>query len=91
MNMDIFTFMEAMYQELKAAEKKHPVFPTNIVKATAILSEESGEAVQEANRIDDDKNGSIEKWKTEVLQTAAMCFRILKNFDQITAEVNRAN
>lgn len=87
MNMDIFTFMDAVYQELKSAEKKHPVFPTDIVHATAILSEEAGEAVREANRIADDKCGSIEEWRTEILQTAAVCFRVLKNFDSIAEDI----
>lgn len=86
MNMDIFTFMDAVYQELKAAEQKHPVFPTDIVRATAIMAEEAGEAIREANRIADDGDGSVEEWKTELLQTAAMCFRILKNFDEITKD-----
>ena len=89
MDMDIFTFMDAVYQELKAAEAKHPVFPADIIRATAIMAEEAGEAIREANRIADDGDGSVEEWKTELLQTAAMCFRILKNFDSITKDCSK--
>lgn len=72
-------FFEEIRQELERAKKIHPVFPKNIVTMTAIMAEEAGEAIREANRIADDGNGDLNAWKTELIQTAAMCVRCLEN------------
>ena len=68
-------------QELERAKKKHPFFPLDAVGRCSIMSEEAGEAVQAANDIvyggvDDAKQ--TEHLKKELLQTAAMCVRILE-------------
>lgn len=64
--------------ELKRAKKLHPKFPDTLVKMTAIMAEEAGEAIKEANLIEDEGKGSLENYKAEVTQCAAMCFRILE-------------
>lgn len=65
--------------ELDRAKKLHPDFPESVVRMVAIMAEESGEALREANRIEDDGNGDVEALKTELIQTAAMCVRCLEN------------
>jgi hypothetical protein len=62
--------------ELSRATAKHPVWPTDNVKRAAIVSEEAGELIREANRIDEGV-GSLNVLKNECIQTAAMCFRML--------------
>ena len=66
-------------EELDRAKKLHPNFPTGIVRQVSIMAEEAGEAIREANRIEDDKNGDLNALKTELIQTAAMCVRCLEN------------
>ena len=65
-------------QEVKRAKKIHQAFPDTLVKMTAIMAEEAGEAIKEANLIEDEGKGSIENYKTELIQCAAMCVRILE-------------
>ena len=69
-----------MLDELVRAEKKHPVWPTNPIKQIAILAEEAGEALKEVLDWEEGK-GNPQKVIDEVVQTGAMCFRFLKNFD----------
>lgn len=65
-------------EELTAAEKKHPTWPTDTVHATAILNEEAGELTQAA--IDYHyHNGSLEKVRREAAQVGAMAIRVLIN------------
>lgn len=64
--------------EVKRAKELHPKFPDTLVKRTAIMAEEAGEAIKEANLIEDEGKGSIENYKAELIQTAAMCVRILE-------------
>ena len=66
-------------EELDRAKKKHPDFPRSIVGMVSIMAEEAGEAIREANRIEDDKNGDLKALRTELIQTAAMCARCLEN------------
>lgn len=64
--------------ELIRAEKKHPAWPPNIFEQTTILSEEAGEvakAVLHYKR----EGGSIKDVKKELIQTAAMCMRMLES------------
>ena len=75
--------MNKIYNEIDAeldrAKKKHPDFPRSIVGMVSIMAEEAGEAIREANRIEDDKNGDLNALRTELIQTAAMCVRCLEN------------
>ena len=67
----------AIERELKYAEKKHPDFAKDLVHKTAVLAEEAGEAVRAA-LMHEYEDGSIEDVKLELLQTAAVCIRILR-------------
>lgn len=62
--------------EMNRAISKHPSWPTDNVKRSAIVVEEAGELIREANRIDEGV-GSLDELKNECIQTAAMCFRML--------------
>ncbi|MBF8103806.1 hypothetical protein I1A46_01530 [Serratia liquefaciens] len=64
--------------ELAAAEKKHPSWPTDTVHATAILNEEAGELTQAAIDYHYD-NGSLEQIRREAAQVGAMAIRVLIN------------
>jgi len=67
-----------IFSELRAAEKKHPGWPNDVIHAVAILIEESGEAMKEA--IDVTYIGkSTEDLKKELAQTGAMAIRALLN------------
>lgn len=69
--------VEEIEDELNRAKWKHPVFPRGVVSQTAIMAEEAGEAIRAANNYSYE-SGSIEDWRTELIQTAAMCVRILE-------------
>lgn len=69
---------EEIAEELKRAKIKHPEFPDRIVTMTAIMAEEAGEAIREANLIQFEDKGSMEQYEKELIQTAAMCVRILE-------------
>lgn len=69
-------------QELKHAKEKHPEFPDRIVPMTAIMAEEAGEAIREANLIQFENAGSMEQYEKELKQTAAVCIRILEILEQ---------
>lgn len=72
-------FYSEISAELDRAKKKHPDFPSGIVRQVSIMAEEAGEAIREANRIEDDGNGDLAALRTELIQTAAMCVRCLEN------------
>ena len=62
---------------LESAEQQHPIFPDDLIHKVAIMTEESGEAMRAALNFVY-VNGTKEELVTELLQTAAMCVRILK-------------
>lgn len=71
------TIYEKIENELKRAQKLHPLFPADLIHQVAIVSEESGEAMKAA--LDHYYFGKpIEDVKTELIQTAAVCVRVLK-------------
>lgn len=76
MNMTEIT--SAIIKELDKAEKKHPEWPKDVIHAVAIMQEESGEAIRAAIQYQL-ASGKKEEIKKELIQTAAMCFRCLKN------------
>jgi len=68
-------------EEVTRAEKKHPVWTKDNVKRAAIIAEEAGEVIREANLLDEGK-GSLESLRIEIIQTAATCFRMLNEMSK---------
>jgi hypothetical protein len=64
--------------ELKRAKKIHPNFPEDRFKQLAIMNEESGE-VTKAVLDNHFGGGSLKDIKLELIQTAAMCMRMLES------------
>ncbi len=74
--------LQAVSKELVSAKKKHPVFPADIVHMVAIMQEEAGESTRASLRYVHDEGGTLEELKVELIQTAAMCFRVLENLEE---------
>lgn len=73
--------------ELTRAEHLHPVWPGvgyrgDHVRAVAKLAEETGEAVQAANNLDEGKGG-VGHIRRELVQVGAMVLRCLINLDEV--------
>jgi len=69
---------EPIDAELKRAKKKHPDFPTDIFKQLAIMQEEAGEVTKAVNEYGL-FGADLQDVKDELIQTAAMCMRMLEN------------
>lgn len=65
-------------EELTKAISKHPNFPKNIFEQIAIMQEESGEAVRACLHYKHE-DGNVQDIAEELIQTAAMCVRMLLN------------
>lgn len=76
--MTTIAIIESILAEKHRAEAARPAWLRDIVHAVAIMNEEAGEAVQAANTYVYD-GGDIEDVRKEVIQTAAMCIRVLEN------------
>lgn len=87
---EMATIIIQVMEELRRAEDNHPVWPTCPVKCAAIVAEEAGELIREANLIDEGK-GKYENLKTEAVQTAATALRLLKKFSQRLEETKSTN
>ncbi len=70
--------LEQILEELERAENKHPLWPTDVIHAAAIISEESGELMRAALQWNYE-NGNQDELKEEAIQTAAMCIRFLQH------------
>jgi NTP pyrophosphatase (non-canonical NTP hydrolase) len=73
---DGFKVSSLVFNEIKAAQEKHPGWPTDIVHSVAIMMEEAGEAMQAALDVFY-KDGDREQLKKELAQTGAMAMRCL--------------
>ena len=67
--------------ELLRAETKYPDWPADLIHQVAIMQEESGEAIRAAlNHV---YHGEpLDDVRVELIQTAAMCLRCLKNMGE---------
>ncbi len=68
---------EAIEKELKNAKEKHPEFPDDVFKQLAIMQEEAGEVTKAVLQYRYE-NGSLDDIRKELIQTAAMCVRMLE-------------
>ena len=69
--------------ELEFALQKFPQFPIDPIHAIAVVNEESGEATKDALQwcYEPHKNKDAETLKKELIQTAAMCVRMIHGLD----------
>jgi hypothetical protein len=75
--MKQFEITEAVINELEKAKKKHPNFPNDRIHQVNIMLEEAGEVSKAINEFAWNE-GSINDVAEELIQTAAMCYRILE-------------
>ena len=68
--------------EVEFAETKHPDWPCDILHQIAIVNEEAGEATKAALHFEYE-SGSLEDVEKELIQTAAMCIRMLNNLESV--------
>lgn len=73
-----FDIITTVLKELESARRRYPGWPADIALATAVMVEEAGEALKTANEIRwKQGGGSYGELRTEVIQTMAMCLRLL--------------
>ena len=79
--MDYQEFVREVMAELRRAEAKYPAWPADLIHQVAIMQEESGEAIRAAlNHV---YHGEpLADVRGELVQTAAMCLRCLKNMGE---------
>lgn len=65
-------------RELKRAERLHPQYPSNLYQQLAIMQEEAGEVTKAVLDYHYER-GTLSQIREEVIQTAAMCMRMLEN------------
>ena len=68
-------------RELERAIKLHPDYPTDMFRQVAIMNEEAGEITKAVLHYHYE-NGSLDDIKTELIQTMAMCKRMLNALPQ---------
>jgi len=66
--------------EMNRAIKKHPVWPMSPVERAAIVVEEAGEVIREANHIREGA-GDVQALRMELIQTAGTCIRMINLMD----------
>ena len=67
---------ESIAAEVLRAESQHPEWPDDLIYAAAMVAEESGELVKACLQHHYEER-QIAKVRTEAIQTAAMCVRLL--------------
>ena len=78
--MTLERILSLIMAEVDRAEKIHPAWPRDLVKASAIVAEEAGETLQAANNFDESRSGK-QHIITEAIHTAATAIRLLKNIN----------
>jgi NTP pyrophosphatase (non-canonical NTP hydrolase) len=72
-------FIEIL-NEIQKAVKKHPTWPRDAVSRAAIVAEEAGEVIREANHIREG-HGDRNALRLELIQTAGVCIRMINVMD----------
>lgn len=70
-----------IFCEVERAEKKHPEWPTDLVYMDQIINEEKGEATRAVLQ-HVMEGGELCEVRKELIETAAMCVRMLKNLPE---------
>lgn len=75
--------IDDIIMELQRAIKKFPAWPDDPLHALAVLGEEYGELTKEVLQLTyEPHKTSLEKVKTEAIQTAAMALRFVASLEQ---------
>lgn len=76
---DVRKVFDLIDNELEFALQKFPEFPVDPIHAVGVVNEESGEATKDALQwtYEPHKNKDAETLKKELIQTAAMCIRMI--------------
>lgn len=74
-------FTNMVLEEIMLAEYKHPEWPKDLLHQIAIVNEESGEATRAALQVVYEQ-GSKQELQKELVQTAAMCFRMIQHLNK---------
>lgn len=83
---DLAATIICIFEEMNRAKAKHPQWPTDNVKRAAIVLEEAGEVIREANQLDEGK-GSLTDLRNELIQCAGTCLRMLDVLNEDMAEL----
>lgn len=75
------TVLIEILSEIKRASEKHPIWPVSPVERAAIVAEEAGEVIREANHIREGI-GSAYALRAELIQTAGVCIRMINIMDK---------
>ena len=78
MSYEHLTIFIPVQIELQRAEEIHPNFPKDMFQQLAIMQEEAGEVTKAVLDYHFGKD-TIEHVREELIQTAAMCVRMLQN------------
>ncbi len=76
------TIIEDILDEVKRAETKHPEWPSDIIHASAIVGEESGELTRACLQFIYEGGSKLEARK-EAIQVACTAIRFLKALDEL--------
>jgi hypothetical protein len=72
-----------VFSEIERAVRKFPTWPTDPLHAVAVLGEEFGELTKEALQLTyEPHKTSIEAFRKEAVQTAAMALRLVMSLDR---------
>lgn len=82
-HIDFIVFAGEVKDQYNKAIEKHPYYPDDIFKQLAILTEEAGEVAKAVNDYYEKDNQTTDHIKEELLQTAAMCFRMYINIKEV--------
>lgn len=74
------TVIFEILEEMRKAKSKHPTWPMDAVSRAAIVAEEAGEVIREANHIREG-HGDPQALRLELVQTAGVCVRMINVMD----------
>jgi NTP pyrophosphatase (non-canonical NTP hydrolase) len=78
--------IDEIMAEYNSAIKVYPAWPDDPVHAAAVLVEESGEVLKEANNYywghKRSRGESLQRMRHEAIQTGAMVLRVLENIER---------
>ncbi len=92
--MNIFerkTVFNDITAEIQRAESKHPKWPIDLIHGTAVVAEEMGEAVREANLIVLENKNDVDDLRKELIETCATAVRMIVSIDNKNYIIKQSN